>query len=92
MAAASVYARFEDITPEEFRRVVEVSYLSQVHEALAALPHPAACRPGRTHRGLLGESIVALPLRSAYSASKHAVEGTVDGLRRDLLAEGAPIS
>ena len=38
VAATSVYAKFEDTTPEEFRRVSEVNYLGQVHGALAALP------------------------------------------------------
>ena len=92
VAAVSVYARFEDTTPDEFRRVMEVSYLGQVHGALAALP----CLRQAGGGALIGissvESIVSLPLHSAYSASKHAVEGVLDGLRRDLLAEGAPIS
>ncbi len=91
-AAVSVYARFEDTTPDEFRRVMEVSYLGQVHGALAALPRLRQAGGG----ALIGissvESIVSLPLHSSYSASKHAVEGMLDGLRRDLLAEGAPIS
>ncbi len=92
VAAVSVYARFEDTTPEEFRRVMEISYLGQVHGALAALPRLRQAGGG----ALIGissvEGIVSLPLHSAYSASKHAVEGVLDGLRRDLLAEGAPIS
>lgn len=33
-----------------------------------------------------------MPLHAAYSASKHAVEGAMDALRRDLMAEKAPIS
>lgn len=37
-------------------------------------------------------SSVSLPLHTSYSASKPAVEGVLDGLRRNLLAEGAPIS
>jgi hypothetical protein len=38
------------------------------------------------------EAIVATPLHSAYGASKHAVEGFMDALRRELMAERAPIS
>ena len=92
VAAVSVYAHFEDITPEEFRRVTEVSYLGQVHGFLAALPHLRAAGQGALISISSVESMVSLPLHSAYSAAKHAVEGMVDGLRRDLLAEGAPIS
>ncbi len=92
VAAVSVYGRFEEISPEEFRRVMDVNYLGQVHGALAALPHLRQAGQGALIAISSVESIVSLPLHSAYSASKHAVEGFVDALRRELLAEGAPIS
>jgi NAD(P)-dependent dehydrogenase (short-subunit alcohol dehydrogenase family) len=91
VAGVSVYARFEDTAPDEFRRVMEVNFMGQVHGALAALPHL------KSNGGALivissVESIVSLPLHSAYSASKHAMEGAIDALRRELIAEGAPVS
>jgi hypothetical protein len=88
----SVFARFEDTTPDEFRRITDVNYLGQVHGALAALPHLRRAGGGALIAISSVESIVALPLHSAYSASKHAVEGVMDALRRELMAEGAPIS
>ena len=91
-AAVSVFARFEDTTPEEFRRLSEVNYLGQVHGALAALPHLRQAGQGALISISSVESIASLPLHAAYSASKHAVEGAMDALRRDLLAERAPIS
>ena len=92
VAAVSVYARFEDTSLEEFRRVLDVNFMGQVHGAKAALPHLR-----REGRGALitissVESIVSFPLHSAYAASKHAVEGAFDALRRELIAEGVPIS
>lgn len=92
VAAVSVYAGFEDTSLEEFRRVLDVNFMGQVHGAKAALPHLR-----REGRGALitissVESIASLPLHSAYAASKHAVEGVFDALRRELLAEGVPIS
>ena len=92
VAAVSVYARFEDTSPEEFRRVMEVNYLGQVHGALAALPRLRQAGGGALISISSVESIVSLPLHSSYSASKHAVEGVFEGLRRELMAEGAPIS
>jgi NAD(P)-dependent dehydrogenase (short-subunit alcohol dehydrogenase family) len=91
VAGVSVYAGFEDTTPEEFRRILEVNFMGYVHGAQAALPHL------REHGGALivissVESIVSLPLHSAYAASKHAIEGAFDALRRELMAEGAPVS
>ena len=91
-AAQSVWATFEDTTPEEFRRLVEVNYLGQVHGALAALPHLRQAGQGALISISSVESVVSLPLHAAYSAGKHAVEGAMDALRRDLIADGAPIS
>jgi NAD(P)-dependent dehydrogenase (short-subunit alcohol dehydrogenase family) len=92
VAAVSVYARFEETSPEEFRRVMEVNYLGQVHGALAALPYLRQTGEGALIAISSLESIVSLPLNSAYAASKHAVEGVFDALRRELQAEGASIS
>jgi len=92
VAAVSLYARFEDTSPEEFRRVIEINYLGQVHGALAALPYLRQGGGGALISVSSVEAIVSLPLNSAYSASKHAVEGALDALRRELMAEGVPIS
>jgi NAD(P)-dependent dehydrogenase (short-subunit alcohol dehydrogenase family) len=92
VAAVSVYARFEDTTPEEFRRAMEINYLGQIHGALAAMPRLRENGGGALIAVSSVESSVSLPLTSAYAASKHAVEGAIDALRRELIAEGVPIS
>ena len=92
VAATSVYAKLEDTTPEEFRRVTEVNYFGQVYGAQAALPALRRAGGGALIAVSSVEAIVSLPLHSAYSASKHAVEGAMDALRRELIAEKAPIS
>lgn len=92
VAATSVFARFEDTTPEEFRRVMEVNYLGQVHGMLAALPALRRAGGGALIAVSSVEALVSLPMHAAYSASKHAVEGAVDAVRRELRAERAPIS
>ena len=91
-AAVSVYARFWETTPDEFRRVMDINYLGQVHGCLAALPALRRTGGGAIIAISSVESIVSLPLHAAYSASKHAVEGAMDCLRRELMAEHAPIS
>ncbi|MDP9356497.1 MAG: SDR family oxidoreductase [Chloroflexota bacterium] len=92
VAAVSVYASFEETSLEEFRRVMDVNFMGQVHGTKAALPHLRREGRGAIIAIASVESIVSLPLHSAYAASKHAVEGVIDALRRELLAEGAPIS
>ena len=91
-AATSVFAGFEDTTPEEFRRVMEVNFLGQVHGALAALPALRRAGGGALIAISSVEALVSLPMHAAYSASKHAVEGAMDALRRELMSENAPIS
>ena len=91
-AAVSVFAGFQDTTPEEFRRLSEVNYLGQVHGALAALPHLQASGRGALIAVSSLESIVSLPNHAAYSASKCAVEGAIDALRRELMAAELPVS
>ncbi len=91
-AAVSLFATFEETTPEDYRRLMEVNYLGQVHGALAALPHLRKSGGGAIIAISSVESIVSLPQHAAYAASKHAVEGAIDALRRDLLAEKVPIS
>ncbi|HEU4587451.1 MAG TPA: SDR family oxidoreductase [Gemmatimonadales bacterium] len=90
-AAVSVYGRFETISEDEFRRVIDVNFMGQVHGARAALPRLRA-EGGALISISSVEGRVGLPLTTAYAASKFAIEGFLDALRRELLAEGAPIS
>jgi NAD(P)-dependent dehydrogenase (short-subunit alcohol dehydrogenase family) len=92
LAATSVFATFDNVTPEEFKRVIEVNLLGQAYGAMAALPHLK-----REGRGALihissMESRRSLPYQSAYSSSKHGMTGFLDALRIELKHEGYPIS
>jgi NAD(P)-dependent dehydrogenase (short-subunit alcohol dehydrogenase family) len=91
LAAISLFARFDETTPEEFKRVVEIDLLGQAYGAMAALPHLK-----REGRGALVHvtSVVArrsVPLQSAYCAAKHGVDGFLESLRVELRREGWPI-
>ena len=44
-AMATIFAPFQQISAEEFRRATEVTYLGQVHGTMAALAPHAATRP-----------------------------------------------
>ena len=84
VAFASVFAPFAETTPEEFRRVTEVSYLGFVHGTMAAL---ARMRP-RDHGAIVqvGSALGArsIPLQSAYCGGKHAINGFTESLRCEL--------
>lgn len=92
VAGVGLYASFEETTPEEFQRLMDINFMGQVHAAQVALP--LLRREGRGAFISIGsgESYISMPLNSAYSASKHALEGLMDTLRRELMADGTPIS
>ena len=91
LAAVSIFAPFDETTPEEFRQVVAIDLIGQAYGAMAALPHLK-----REGRGALVHvtSVVArraVPLQGAYCAAKHGVDGLLESLRVELKREGWPI-
>jgi len=92
LAAVGLFATFEQTTPEEFGRVIDVNLMGQVYGAMAALPHLK-----REGRGALihissVEAKRSFPFHSAYGASKHGIDGFLESLRVELKHEGWPIS
>ncbi len=91
-AAVGVYATLETVPLDDFRRVLDVNIMGYVHGIQAALPHLRREGRGAFIAVSSIEASVAMPLQSAYVASKHAVEGLVETLRRELRYEEVPIS
>jgi NAD(P)-dependent dehydrogenase (short-subunit alcohol dehydrogenase family) len=84
-AMASVFSPILQMTPAEFKRVTEVTYLGYVYGTLAALH-----RMQPRDRGMIvqvGSALAyrSIPLQSAYCAAKHAIRGFTDSLRCELL-------
>lgn len=92
VAGVISHSPFDETEPEDFRRLMEVNYLGHVHGARAALPRLREAGGGALVFVTSAEAAVAMPGHSAYAASKHAVEGLVAALRRELLAESVPVS
>ena len=91
VAGVAEYARFEDMTVDEFRRVIDVDLLGPVWGARAALPHLRV----RGGAFVVVSSEVAkrgFPLASSYSAAKHGVDGFVEALRVELRHDDVPVS
>jgi NAD(P)-dependent dehydrogenase (short-subunit alcohol dehydrogenase family) len=90
-AMASVFSEVKDMTPEDYRRVTEVTYLGYVHGTLAALR-----RMLPRDRGMIVQVGSALcyrgiPLQSAYCAAKHAIQGFTESLRCELIHDGSNV-
>lgn len=91
-AATGILAPFEEITPEEFKRVIDVTLMGQVYGAMAALPYLKQAGRGAMIHVSSMEGRRALPLQSPYSTAKHGLEGFLESLRVELQHEKIPIS
>jgi NAD(P)-dependent dehydrogenase (short-subunit alcohol dehydrogenase family) len=85
VAFSSVFAPLHEITPAEFKRTTEVSYLGYVYGTMAAL----RCMKPRDRGTIVqvGSALAyrGIPLQSAYCGAKHAIQGFNESLRVELL-------
>ncbi|MGE5212260.1 MAG: SDR family oxidoreductase [Nitrospirota bacterium] len=90
-AMTSVFSPIKKMTPEEFRRVTEVTYLGYVYGTLAALKRMLS-----RDRGVIvqvGSALAyrGIPLQASYCAAKHAIQGFCDSLRCELLHDKSKV-
>jgi NAD(P)-dependent dehydrogenase (short-subunit alcohol dehydrogenase family) len=91
-AGTAVIAPFEQVTPEEFKRVIDVNLMGAVYGAMVAMPYLRQTGRGAFIAVSSVEARRSMPLQTSYSASKHGMEGFLDSLRSELKHEGFPIS
>ncbi len=91
-AFATVFAPFERIDAEEFRRATEVSYLGFVHGTMAALRRMKPRDRGAIVQVGSALGLRSVPLQSAYCGAKHAINGFTESLRTELLHDGSNVS
>ncbi|MFN2442114.1 MAG: SDR family oxidoreductase [Thermoanaerobaculia bacterium] len=84
-AMVSVFAPVHEITPEEFRRVTEVTYLGYVYGTLAALKRMRPRDKGTIVQVGSALAYRGIPLQSAYCGAKHAIQGFNDSLWAELI-------
>ncbi|OPG81692.1 short-chain dehydrogenase, partial [Stutzerimonas stutzeri] len=90
-AMATVFGPFSALTPEEIRRVTEVTYLGSVHGTLTALRHMRPRNRGTIVQVGSALSYRAIPLQSAYCGAKFAIRGFIDSLRCELIHDRSGI-
>src|ERR1041384_623924 len=90
-AMASVFSPIKEMTPEEFKRVTEVTYLGYVYGSLAALKRMLPRDRGTIVHVGSALAYRSIPLQAAYCASKHAVLGFFASLRTELLHDGSNV-
>lgn len=89
-AGISMRAPFEDLDLAVFRQVMDINFMGAVYGVKYALPHILASRGSvigissiNGHRGT--------PWRSAYTASKYALNGFLESLRTEVMDRGVHV-
>jgi NAD(P)-dependent dehydrogenase (short-subunit alcohol dehydrogenase family) len=85
VAFTSVFSPFDQIKPEEYRRVTEVSYLGYVYGTMASLKYMKPRDRGTIVQVGSALAYRGIPLQSAYCGAKHAIQGFHEALRCELL-------
>ena len=90
-AMVTMFAPFADISPEDYRRVTDVTYHGFVWGTMAALKR---MRPrGRGTILQVGSALAyrSIPLQSPYCGAKHAIKGFTQSLRTELEHEHSKV-
>lgn len=90
-AMASVFSPISQMTPQEFKRVTEVTYLGYVYGTLAALRRMLPRDRGTIVHVGSALAYRSIPLQAAYCAAKHAVLGFFASLRSELLHDNSNV-
>jgi short-subunit dehydrogenase len=90
-AMATVFAKFVDTQPEEFKRATEVTYLGTVYGTMAALKRMTARNRGKIVQVGSALSYRAIPLQAAYCGAKFGIRGFTDSIRTELLHDRSKV-
>lgn len=84
-AMTSVFSPLKEMTPEEFHRVTEVTYLGSVYGTMAALKRMLPRDRGTIVQVGSALAYRSIPLQAAYCGAKAAIRGFIDSLRSELI-------
>lgn len=84
-AMTTIFARFVEITPEEYKRATEVTYLGAVYGTMAALKRMYPRNKGTIVQVGSALSYRSIPLQAPYCGAKFAIRGFTDSIRCELI-------
>jgi short-subunit dehydrogenase len=84
-AMAAIFAPFMEITPEEFKRATEVTYLGFVWGTRSALKRMIPRDKGTIVQVGSALAYRSIPLQAPYCGAKHAMIGFTDSIRCELI-------
>ena len=90
-AFSTVFAPFTEISPDEYRRLTEVTYLGYVWGTRTALSKMRTRQRGTIVQVGSALAYRGIPLQSGYCGAKHAIQGFTESLRCELLHENSGV-
>jgi short-subunit dehydrogenase len=84
-AMVTVFAPFLEVTPEEYRRATEVTYLGFVYGTMAALKRMVPRDHGTVVQVGSALAYRSIPLQAPYCGAKAAIRGFTDSVRTELM-------
>jgi NAD(P)-dependent dehydrogenase (short-subunit alcohol dehydrogenase family) len=91
-AMTTVFAPTWDISPDDFRHAVEVTFLGQVWGTMAALKRMKQRNRGSIVNVGSALAFMGIPLQSAYCSSKFACRGFFESVRAELVHEDSHVN
>ena len=91
VAMVSVFSPFTEMTPEEFKRVTDVTYLGYVYGTMSALRRMKARNHGTIVQCGSALAYRSIPLQAAYCGAKHAIVGFTDSIRCELVHDKSAV-
>jgi dehydrogenase/reductase SDR family protein 7B len=89
-AGISMRALFEELELDVFRQVMDINFYGTVYATKYCLPHILA-----TKGSVIGVSSIngyrGTPARTAYTASKYAMQGFLEALRTEVMKRGVHV-
>lgn len=91
-AGSGLYARVEDVPPEEFESLWRTNVLGVLHPIQLVMPHMRTARRG--HIAVVGSVVGkrSWPFHGPYAATKFALTALVQALRAELAGSGVTAS
>jgi NAD(P)-dependent dehydrogenase (short-subunit alcohol dehydrogenase family) len=91
VAFTNVFGEFWDVSPDEYHRLTEVTYLGYVWGTMAAIRRMRARNRGTIVQ--VGSALCyrSIPLQAAYCGAKSAIRGFTDSLRCELIHDRSKV-
>jgi short-subunit dehydrogenase len=90
-AMATIFAPLDKVSPEDFKRVTDVTYHGFVWGTMAALKRMRARNRGTIVQVGSALAYRAIPLQSPYCGAKHAIKGFTEAVRTELLHDKSKV-